>query len=190
MQLEVANLRLTNQRYEQAQTTIQQAMDHTRATLAEARNAIYDLRLDTEREGNLVIAVQEEIEHFTDNTGIACTADIEALSSIPPSLHTHVLRMISEGLTNVARHAHAQHVWVSATYVSYHTDKKLLIEVRDDGNGFDPEVVARQVGHYGLIGLRERARLMGGNLEIHSKPGKGTTLQLRIPRDHRGTPDE
>jgi len=189
MQLEVANLRLTNQRYEQAQTTIQQAMEHTRATLAEARNAIYDLRLDTEHECNLVIAVQEEIEHFTDNTGITCTANIEALSSIPPSLLTHVLRMISEGLTNVARHAHAQHVWVSATYES-NTSKKLLIEVRDDGNGFDPEVVARQVGHYGLIGLRERARLMSGNLEIHSKPGKGTTLQLLIPSEHGDTPDE
>jgi NarL family two-component system sensor histidine kinase YdfH len=69
-------------------------------------------------------------------------------------LRTHVLRMISEGLTNVAHHAHAQQVWVSATYESYHTGKKLLIEVRDDGNGFDPEVVARQVGHYGLIGPR------------------------------------
>ncbi len=189
MQLEVANLRLSNQRYEQAQATIQQAMEHTRATLAEARNAIYDLRLDTERESNLVIDVQEEIEHFTDNTGITCTTNIEALSSIPPSLRTHVLRMISEGLTNVAHHAHAQHVWVSATYESP-TDKKLLIEVRDDGNGFDPEVVARQVGHYGLIGLRERARLLGGNLEIHSKSGKGTILQLRIPGENGGTSDE
>lgn len=192
MQLEVANLRLTNQRYEQAQTTIQQAMEHTRATLAEARNAIYDLRLDTESDGNLVIAIQEEIEHFTDSTGIACTANIEALSSIPLSLRTHMLRMISEGLTNVARHAQAQHAWVSASYEneSSNTDRRLLIEVRDDGNGFDPEVIARQVGHYGLIGLRERARLMGGSLEIHSKPGKGTTLQLRIPTEHRGTPDE
>jgi NarL family two-component system sensor histidine kinase YdfH len=190
MQLEVANLRLTNQRYEQAQTTIQQAMERTRATLAEARNAIYDLRLDTERECNLVIDVQEEIEHFTDNTGIACTVNIEALSSVPPSLRTHVLRMISEGLTNVAHHAQAQHVWVSATYESHNTDKRLLIEVRDDGNGFDPEVVARQVGHYGLIGLRERARLMGGSLEIHSKPDKGTTLQLRIPCEQGDTSNE
>lgn len=190
MQLEVANLRLTNQRYQQAQTTIQQAMERTRATLAEARNAIYDLRLDTERACNLVITVQEEIEHFTETTGIACTTDIEALSLAPPSLGTHVQRMISEGLTNVARHAQAQHIWVSALMESKSTGKDLLVEVRDDGGGFDPEVVATQVGHYGLIGLRERARLMGGHLEIHSEPGKGTTLQLRIPKEHGDTPDE
>lgn len=190
MQLEVANLRLTNRRYEQAQTTIQQAMERTRATLAEARNAIYDLRLDTERECNLVITVQEEIEHFSETTGILCDVDIAALSSTPPSLRTHVLRMISEGLTNVARHAQAQHVWISATCENHNTDRRLLIEVRDDGNGFDPEVVARQIGHYGLIGLRERARLMGGCLEIHSKPGQGTALQLRIPCEHGDMSDE
>ena len=163
-------------------------MERTHATLAEARNAIYDLRLDTESGCNLVISVQEEIEHFADNTGIACTANIEASSSVPPPLCTHILCMISEGLTNVARHAHAQHVWVSTTYESHNTNKRLLIEVCDDGNGFDPEVVARQDGHYGLIGLRERARLLGGNLETHSKPGKGTTLH--IPSEHEGTPDE
>lgn len=190
MQLEVVNLRLTNQRYEQAQATIQQAMERTRATLAEARNAIYDLRLDTEHEYNLVITVQEEIEHFSETTGITWNAAIEALSSTPPARSTHVLRMISEGLTNVARHAQAQHVWVSATHESGDMGQNLLIEVRDDGNGFDPEVVATQVGHYGLIGLRERARLMEGTLEIHSAPGKGTTLQLRIPEKHRGMPDE
>jgi NarL family two-component system sensor histidine kinase YdfH len=183
MQLEVANLRLTNQRYEQAQTTIKQAMERTRATLAEARHAIYDLRLDAEPEHNLVITVQEEIEHFTEDSTVECTVDIEALSSAPPSLHMHVLRMIAEGLTNVAHHAQAQHVWVSATYEHSGKDKSLLIEVRDDGKGFDPEVAAREVGHYGLIGLRERARLLGGKLEILSKPGKGTTLQLRIPQE-------
>jgi NarL family two-component system sensor histidine kinase YdfH len=190
MQLEVVNLRLTNQRYEQAQATIQQAMERTRATLAEARNAIYDLRLDTEHEYNLVITVQEEIEHFSETTSITWNADIEALSSTPPARSTHVLRMISEGLTNVARHAQAQHVWVSATHESGDVGQNLLIEVRDDGNGYDPEVVATQVGHYGLIGLRERARLMEGTLEIRSAPGKGTTLQLRIPEKHRGMPDE
>jgi two-component system, NarL family, sensor histidine kinase YdfH len=189
MQLEVANLRLANQRYEQAQTTIQQAMERTRATLADARHAIYDLRLETERECNPIIAVQEEIEHFTETTGISCTTDIGALASTPPDLCTHVLRMISEGLTNVARHAQAQHVWVYATHGSKNAGKRLQIEVRDDGRGFDPELVATQVGHYGLIGLRERARLMGGHLEIHSKPDKGTLLQLRVPTEHGGASD-
>jgi NarL family two-component system sensor histidine kinase YdfH len=146
--------------------------------------------LDTEHESNLVFTVQEEVEHFTETTGIACNVAIEALSSTPPALRTHVLRMISEGLTNVARHAQAQHVWVSATHKNSDAGRRLLIEVRDDGNGFDPEVVATQVGHYGLIGLRERARLTGGKLEIRSKPGMGTTLQLRIPEEHGGKPDE
>jgi NarL family two-component system sensor histidine kinase YdfH len=181
---------LTNQRYEQAQVTIQQAMGSTRATLAEARNAIYDLRLGTEHQLHLVSTVQEEMKHFSETTGITWNADIEALSSTPPALRIHVLRMISEGLTNVARHAQAQHVWISATHEHGAVGQRLCIEVRDDGSGFDPEGVATQVGHYGLIGLRERARLMEGTLEIHSVPGQGTTLQLRIPEKDGDLPDE
>ena len=85
--------------------------------------------------------------------------------------------MVSEGLTNIARHAQAQQVWIHAT----RTGETLSLEIRDDGTGFDPAIVARLPGHYGLLGLRERTRLVGGHLHIQSEPGAGTTLRFSLP---------
>jgi NarL family two-component system sensor histidine kinase YdfH len=56
------------------------------------------------------------------------------------------------------------------------------VVVRDDGAGFDVEAVAGLAGHYGLRGLRERARLLGGTLDVTSAPGQGTTIRLTVPR--------
>ena len=64
----------------------------------------------------------------------------------------------------------------------------LAIEVQDDGIGFDPAVLATGSGHYGLVGLRERARLAGGAVEVTSTRGTGTTLRLCVPRDTGGRP--
>jgi two-component system, NarL family, sensor histidine kinase YdfH len=59
--------------------------------------------------------------------------------------------------------------------------KELEIDISDDGIGFDPHLI--ESGHYGLLGMRERVRLAGGRLEIHSEPGKGTRLVIRFPRE-------
>ncbi len=85
--------------------------------------------------------------------------------------------MIGEGLTNIARHAQARQVWITAS----RTHELLHLELRDDGIGLDPAAVAGQPGHYGLLGLRERARLLHGNLEIQSAPGAGTRVCFAFP---------
>jgi len=95
----------------------------------------------------------------------------------------HVLRVVTEGLTNIARHAGAHHVWVRAIP----GEQRLEIEVADDGVGFDPKTVTPSGGHYGLMGLHERARLIGGQLTIISALGKGTTLQMSIPGSDGGS---
>ena len=87
------------------------------------------------------------------------------------------MRCVSEGLANVTRHARASQVWVSLGM----GNGRLHISIRDDGLGFNPDQIA--AGHYGLIGLRERARLAGGLLNIESQPGQGTTLRLELPID-------
>jgi len=78
----------------------------------------------------------------------------------------------------VACHAQAQQVWMQATA----SLDGLLLEIGDDGVGFDPDALVHAPGHYGLLGLRERARLAGGHLKITSQPGAGTTLHLHLPR--------
>ena len=182
LQLERVDLHLDKKRFERARELVQQAMSQARATLAVSRSAIDGLRAHTLNPDDLLLALQREISRFTTTTSIACEASLSALSTVPESLCEHVLRAITEGLTNVARHSQAHQVWVCAQL----NEETLTIEVRDDGIGFESTTVGTQKGHYGLLGLRERTRLVGGHLDIESSAGKGTTLRLCLPVNTRG----
>lgn len=183
LQLEAVDSHLASQRSTRAREIVRQAMIRARSTLADARRAIDDLRMDGVRpQDDLTEAVKEEVDRFTTATGIPCSCSLDSLSAIPLALHEHVLRAVSEGLTNVARHAQARHVWVTAEQCG----DMHAIEVRDDGVGFEVATIAKQAGHYGLLGMRERARLAGGSLEIMSKPGLRTTVRLQLPQSREG----
>ena len=177
LQLEAADSHLDAGRGERAQGIVQQAMARARATLAEARRAIDDLRATQLSAPDLTKAIRDEAAHFSDATGIPCDLDLALPDALPTALCEHALRAVAEGLTNIARHAQAQQVRVRAA----EDGAWLTIEVRDDGAGFDPEAALSRAGHYGLLGLRERARLSGGTLEIDSAPGEGARLTLRLP---------
>ncbi len=87
---------------------------------------------------------------------------------------------------NITRHAQATRAWICANC----DQQGCTFEIGDDGIGFDPEAAVRQAGHYGLLGLRERARLLQGHLQIISAPGKGTTIRLRLLGTEGGRCDE
>ena len=177
MQLNVVQAHLQHQRAERAQEILEQVIEAARDTLADARCAIGELRTTSIRPENLVEVVQEEISRFYAATQVACYIDLALLTRTPSPFCEHVLRAITEGLTNVARHAQAHTVWIHATQCN----EVLTVEVRDDGIGFDSTITEMQVGRYGLVGMRERAKLIGGGLEIESASCTGTTLRLRIP---------
>jgi PAS domain S-box-containing protein len=86
-----------------------------------------------------------------------------------------LFRIVQEALTNVARHARAQHVHVTLARI----DEDCLLEVRDDGRGFDP--VATRKRSFGLAGMKERMLMLGGKIDIASAPGKGTRINVRMP---------
>jgi two-component system, NarL family, sensor histidine kinase YdfH len=151
-----------------------------------ARHAITDLRAKTPRVEQFIEAVREEIAHFFQVTGIDCHVQLDDLKYIPPEYCDHVLRVIGEGLSNVARHAQARHAGVEASVM----EKWLEISVRDDGQGFDPASQETSTGHYGLLGLRERAHLVGGTLSLNSARGAGTTLCFRVPLVAFGSADQ
>jgi two-component system, NarL family, sensor histidine kinase YdfH len=177
MQLETIDALLLKQHFQQARAIVQQAMARARATMTEARSAIEDLRADMWEIHDFPQAVQHEIQRFTGATGIPCTYSFPETVPLPSALHEHLVRLIAESLLNIARHAQATCAWVCAT-----CDQELFtLEIGDDGIGFDPEVVARQSGHYGLLGMRERARLLHGQLVTLSTPGNGTTIRLQLP---------
>ncbi len=177
LQLEAANAHLENGRVPRAQAIIQQSMKRARSTLADARAAIDDLRL---KDSSLAETIQRQADRFTQATGIPChlTLDLAAETLISPAIADHAERIISESLTNVTRHAQAENVWLDVTQ----SVNALNIDVRDDGVGFDVDTAVR-ARHYGLLGMRERARLVNGTFAISSNTGEGTHLAITLPLD-------
>jgi NarL family two-component system sensor histidine kinase YdfH len=178
MQLETIDALLIKQRCEQARTIVQQAMTRSRATITSARAAITDLRTETSGTCDILVAIETEAEHFTMATGIPCACDLE--TKLPEEDYEHLLRIVSEGLTNIARHAQSSQAWIRA----YIENEAIILEIGDNGIGFEPAKVTS--GHYGLLGLHERARLINSQLLINSEPGKGTTIRLRLPLKRGG----
>ena len=177
LQLEAADSHLASGRPERAHAILQQAMARARTTLADARHAIDNLRQSAAVPKDFAEAVQAEVNRFASATGIPCELEIASIPASPDTLREHALRIVAEGLTNIARHAQASHAWVRIACA----DDQLEIEMRDDGRGFDPTAAASESGHYGLLGMRERARLAGGTLAVESTSGKGTTVWLSVP---------
>ena len=177
MQLQAANARLTHHRNQEAQEAIQQAMAEARTALAEARSAIADLRTVPESASDLQEKIQTVVQHFTSATGLACTVILDDIAQVPASLYEPVQRVIAEGVNNIARHAQATQVTISGR----HEACEYMLAIHDNGKGFDPAAALTEGGHFGLVGLRERARLVGGHLEIESAPQQGTTLCCFLP---------
>ncbi len=176
LQLEAADSHLGRDEGEKAQAIVRQAMLRARSTLADARRAIGQLRAESLPPADLEQAVRQEAERFSAATGIPCSVQIELPEAVPESVTENALRAVSEALTNTARHARANSAWVEIAPLG----NALRVSVRDDGTGF--ELAQQQTqDHYGLLGLRERARLAGGTLEVSSAPGRGTLLQVTLP---------
>jgi signal transduction histidine kinase len=93
-------------------------------------------------------------------------------------MERNLLRIFQEALANAVKHAHARTVDVELRYAP----DSLALRVRDDGRGFDPESLSPAgSGHYGLIGMRERAERIGGRLTLNSRPGEGTEMLVEVP---------
>lgn len=175
LQLEAANAHLENGSLPRAQAIIGRCLNSARSTLAQSRAAIDDLRLE---ERTMSAAIQDHVARFTRATAIPChlTLDLPREAALSSAVVEHAERIIGETFANITRHAQANNVWFAVTQ----TPEGLLIDVRDDGRGFDVETANRQ-GHYGLQGMRERARLVGGLFAVCSEPGKGTRLSVTLP---------
>ena len=177
LQLETVDVQLAKDRSEEAQALVRTTMERARMTLAEARQAISDLRMETT---DLREAIEGAVERFEQATGIVCEVVLDDLSGISPELVDHLMRACSEGLSNITRHAHASRVRLELL----RGEDGLTLRLSDDGVGFSMAQVEGKSGHYGLIGLRERARLAGGRFEVTSEPGgQGTMLTFSLPLD-------
>jgi signal transduction histidine kinase len=144
--------------------------------LQEARSAITQMRVTAVRETGLGPALANEFERFINRTGLTgdFSADVAAARFGDDRAET-ILRMAQEALRNVERHARATRVVVR---LQSRDITRLELYIEDNGVGFDPK--AQRPGHYGIVGLKEQAELIGAELVIDSKPNVGTTLRVSL----------
>jgi len=149
--------------------------------IANLRSLITELRPAALDELGLEAAIESLVDSHTAATGhevrMTITLALESgviADRLNRELESAIYRIVQEALTNVARHASAERVWVEVSESS----ESILIVVRDDGAGFDMD---RRTRGFGLIGMRERVALRGGSPTIVSTPGTGTELRGRIP---------
>lgn len=177
LQLDAAHAHLKSGSAERAEEILLDAINRAREALRESRRAISDLRTSTAEEQDLESRLLREVTRFTMTTGIPCDFEYDLPGEPPTASADHLLRIVSEGLSNIARHAQAEHARMSFLQA----EQSLVVFIIDDGIGFDPAGKPPKGDHFGIIGMRERARLMGGSLALTSAPGKGTHLRLEIP---------
>jgi NarL family two-component system sensor histidine kinase YdfH len=177
LQLEAADANLVSNRTEKARDIILQSMEQARTTLEASRRAIDNLR-QPEPVG-LEEAIRRETSHFSDISGIPCELTLDISQPVSDLIRDAIIRSVAEALNNIARHADAHRANLAAMIKDY----DLNLTIKDDGKGFDPDHIP--AGHYGILGIRERIRLAGGQLEIMSAPNKGTTLTIQIPINHQ-----
>ena len=152
---------------------IDETMESVRRISAELRPGILD-------ELGLRAAVQWATEEFQSRTGTKCQLDLPPDDSvIDREVATALFRILQETLTNVARHANATEVDVRLA----REDDALTLEVHDNGAGISEEQVSAD-SSLGILGMRERAILLGGELAISGAPGEGTTMRVRIPETY------
>jgi signal transduction histidine kinase len=170
-----------------ARTGFETAIDQTALAIAEGRNAVQGLRSSTVTTNDLATAIRafgDELTGGSTNTDAAVVfVGVEGASrDLHPILRDDVYRIVIEALRNAFRHANAHRIDVDILY----GDRQFRVRVRDDGQGFDRDQRVQDTscsGHWGLPGMRERAELIGGRLEVWSQPGSGTDVDLTIPAD-------
>ena len=156
----------------QIRQTIQHALDLTRANLDEARRSVMDLRAAPLEGKTLPDALTELVNNMT----FPITSQvIGGTHPLPPRLEIGLYRIAQEALSNIGRHAQA----TQAELILIITPDTVNLTIVDDGQGFDPEAISPN--RFGLIGMNERVKLLGGQLRLESSPGAGVRLEVTIP---------
>ncbi|MFJ5972076.1 sensor histidine kinase [Streptomyces sp. NPDC093060] len=163
-----------------ARTHLERASALARHSLGEARRSVHNLAPVALEHDGLPEALQKTVGEWGERVGIRAEFTVTGTTE---QLHEEVaatlLRIAQEALSNTSRHAHATRVGVTLSFLG----DEVILDIRDDGRGFDPlDVPARtRSGGFGLDGMRARAERIAGSLTVESEPGHGTALSARVP---------
>ena len=160
------------------------AIEQAAQAITEGRDAVQGLRSSTVDTNDLAVAIgtlgEELAADQTDQNSPDFRVEVEGTTAeSAPILRDEVYRIAGEALRNAFRHAQARRIEVEIRY----DERQLRLRVRDDGKGIDPKVLDEggRAGHYGLPGMHERAKMVGGKLAVWSELDSGTEVELTIP---------
>jgi signal transduction histidine kinase len=154
-------------------------LEHAQAALSAEiqglRELMASLRPPTLDEVGLEAALRDHVGAFARRSGVDCSVRVDLDGRLDGELETVVYRVVQEALVNVARHAKAGRLWLELEGAG----DQVVLEVRDDGVGFDPPASSVLVhdGRFGLIGMRERVELAGGRFQLDARPGAGVAVR-------------
>jgi len=164
--------------------TLEEAVDQASEAITEGRDAVQGLRMSTVEKNDLALAIRTVGEELASaeasQSSPNFTVVVEGTSrNLHPILRDEVYRLAAEALRNAFRHAAAQNVEVEIRY----DEKYFRLRVRDDGKGIPSDVLSGdgREGHFGLPGMRERAKLVGAKLTIWTEVDGGTEIELNVP---------
>ena len=176
LQLDILAHQLKRGQVDKAIEQVRQARQLVTEGLAEARRSIWELRANTSQD-----TLPTRLNRLAERdvfTGIRPVVQVRgAYRILDPRIEREILRVANEALMNAVKHANPQHTPLDLFYSS----EALMLTVKDDGAGFNVDNAQPIEGHYGLLGMRERASIIDGTLEVQSRPGLGTTVLLRVP---------
>ena len=180
LSLERGQLRLRRGQLEEGRRLLTDAQAALSGEVQSLRRIMATLRPPVLEERGLVSALCDYVEVVRQQAGISCTLAARLPDRLPEDHEIVLYRVAQEALTNVARHARASSARVELT----ETAETVVLEVHDDGVGFDPAAEQHQGGldHFGLAGMRERVELAGGTWTVWSRPGAGTVLTASLPK--------
>ena len=181
MKLEILNMMIDSDA-EMAKTQVNQLHKKVGGVIREIRHLIYDLRPIAVDEVGLFEATKALCTQLQQNWNLPIEMHVQDLVEsrlIAPAKQVALYRLIQEILNNMQKHAKAKTIKLDALQ----DNDELLITIQDDGVGFDPNYIP--AGHYGLVGMKERASYLGGTLDIHSVIGEGSTFVIRVPLSKR-----
>ncbi|HXG09443.1 MAG TPA: ATP-binding protein [Gemmataceae bacterium] len=175
------NLQALRRSFPESADRLDESITLVERTLQDVRDLSLDLRPSLLDDLGLVPALEWYLDRQAQRAGLDVRLDAEPLAGpVPPEVETACFRIVQEAVTNVLRHARARHVWVELRP----SGEELRLAVRDDGIGFDvaaAEERAARGASLGLLGMQERALLVGGQLQIRSTPSGGTEILARLP---------
>jgi len=166
---------------ERARLRLEQALQASRESLEEARRSVLDLRGAT-LQRPLPEALRALARAFTSDTGVRVQVRSPGVESLPEQMELELYRIAQEALANIRRHAHAGEVEIELQSQA----DAVRLSIRDNGQGFDPKQLGQ--GRHGVLGMKERARLVGGRLRLRSRPGGPTSITVLVPMPRADQP--